>query len=115
MDLMLAQNATRNTWWATFRWGAWDGIMQMRPGPTGIDHSCSLGWRLRDIETGQLKFGKNCTGDIMFFGDQTFTGSLYGVPGVGTVDFEGTRLPGPSGQDDLQHEWDAFVSEAYGR
>lgn len=114
-DLTLAQDPSRNAWWATFRCGAWDGIMQMRLGPTGLNQQCSLGWRLRDLETGQLRFGKSCTGDIMFFENQTLTGSLYGVPGVGRVDFAGTRLSGPSVQDDLQHEWDAFVSEAYGR
>lgn len=115
LDLTLASDPSRNIWWATFRWGAWDGIMQMRPGPAGVGQPCSLGWRLRDLETNQLKFGKRCTGTITFFENQTFTGQLYEVPGAGTVDFDGARLPGPAVHDDLQHEWDAFVSEAYGR
>ncbi|KAH7386835.1 hypothetical protein DE146DRAFT_768522 [Phaeosphaeria sp. MPI-PUGE-AT-0046c] len=115
LDLTLAPDPSRNTWWATYRWGAWDGIIQMRPGPTGVGQPCSLGWRLRDLGTGDLKFGKRCTGTIMFLENQAFTGSLFEVPGVGTVDFDGTRLPGPSVQHNLQYEWDAFVSEAYGR
>lgn len=115
LDLTLASDSSRNIWWATFRWGAWDGIMQMKPGPAGVGQPCSLGWRLRDLETNQLKFGKRCTGTITFFENQTFTGQLHDVPGAGTVDFDGARLPGPAVHDDLQHEWDAFVSEAYGR
>jgi hypothetical protein len=117
LDLTLAVNPSRSTWWATFRWGAWDGIIQLNPGPSSypLGQPCSLGWRMRDLETGQLKFGKRCTGAMTFFENQTFVGWLGEVPGVGTVEFEGTRLAGPSLEDDLQGEWDAFVSEAYGR
>jgi hypothetical protein len=117
LELMLSKDSFHDVWWVTFRWGPWDGIMQIDPGPdqVGIGNPCTLGWRLRDLETGQLKFGKRCAGAITFFDDQTFTGALYEVPGAGTVEFEGTRLAGRGLEDDLQHEWDAFVSEAYGR
>jgi len=114
LELTLAANPARNTWWATFRWGAWDVIIQMSPGPD-VGSQCTLGWRLRDLETGQLTFGKRCTGAMTFFDDQSFTGALFGVPGVGTVEFDGSRLPGESLEDDLRHEWDAVAAEAYGR
>jgi hypothetical protein len=117
LDLTLAVDTPRSTWWATFRWGAWVGIIKMNPGPTydALNKPCSLGWRLRDLETGQLRFGKKCMGTMTFFEDQTFTGELYDVPDAGTVEFEGRRLAGPRVEDDLQDEWDGFVSEAYGR
>jgi hypothetical protein len=117
LDLTLAFDAYRDTWWASFRWGAWDGIMKMDPGPTytGTNQPWSLGWRLRDLQTGQLKFGKKCTGVMTFFEDGTLVGELNEVPGAGTVEFAGRRLVGPSLEDDLQNEWDGFVSEAYRR
>jgi hypothetical protein len=117
LDLSLAFDASHDTWWATFRWGAWDGIMKMTPGPTyiGLNQPCTLGWRLRDLETNQLRFGKRCTGVMTIFEDGTLTGHLFEMPDVGTVNFDGRRQLGPSLEDDLQHEWDGFVSEAYGR
>jgi hypothetical protein len=117
LDLSLAFDAPRDTWWATFRWGAWDGIIKMTPGPiyVGTNRPCTLGWRLRDLETDELRFGKRCTGMMTFFDDGTLTGYLNEMPNVGTVKFDGRRQLGPSIEDDLQHEWDGFVSEAYGR
>lgn len=108
INLTLSRNSSRGCWWATFRWGAWDGIILMKPGPDA-DQPTSFGWRLRDLEIGQLKSGKKCTGQMTCFSNQTLRGEQYEIPGVGTIEFEGTAL-----EDDLQHEWDAFVSEAYG-
>lgn len=58
--------SSRNIWWAKFCWGPWDSIIQINPGPsyTGTGQPCSLGWRLRDLETDQLKFGKKCMGEM---------------------------------------------------
>jgi hypothetical protein len=117
LELTLAENPARNAWKAAFRWGAWDVIIQMSHGPDqiGAGNQCTLGWRLRDLETGQFTFGKRCTGSMTFFDNQTFTGVLFGVPGVGTVEFDGNRLAGRSLEDDLRHEWDAIAADAYGR
>jgi hypothetical protein len=117
LDLHLAVDSFHDVWWVTFRWGEWDGIIQMNPGPDrmGVGNPCTLGWRLRDLQTGQLKFGKRCTGVMTFFDDQTFAGTLYEVPNAGTVEFAGIRITGGSLEDNLQHEWNAFVSKAYGR
>jgi len=118
LDLTLARDPSRGIWWATFRWGAWDGIIQMNPGPGDSDslgQPCSLGWRLRDLETGQLTFGRKCTGYMTFSGDGSMYGCLYEVPGVGSLTFEGMRVSGGSLEDDLKGEWDGFVAEAYRR
>jgi hypothetical protein len=97
---------SRNFRWAKFCWGPWDGIIQMNPGPSynSTGQPCSLGWCLRDLETGQLKFVKKCMGEMTFFEDGTFLGSLYEMPGTGTVEVEGTRLAGPNLEDDFQYE-----------
>jgi hypothetical protein len=118
LDLTLARDPSRGMWWAAFRWGAWDGIMQMKPGPRNFDslgQPCSLGWRLRDLETGQLTFGRKCTGTMTFSGDGSMEGCLYEVPGVGSLEFEGMRVSGENLEDDLKEEWDGFVAEAYRR
>ncbi|KAF1947061.1 hypothetical protein EJ02DRAFT_365939 [Clathrospora elynae] len=116
MDLTLSLDSARGIWWATFCWGVWDGIIQMNPDPTGsIGQPCALGWRLRDLETGKLTFGRKCTGSMTFFKEQYFRGCLFEVPGVGAVEFNGQRVLGAGLEDDLQHDWDAFVTEAYRR
>ncbi|KAF1850954.1 uncharacterized protein K460DRAFT_350942 [Cucurbitaria berberidis CBS 394.84] len=105
-----------NTWWATIAWGPLDGIIQMNPGPGDtLGRSCSLGWRVRDVQVDCLTFGRKCTGEMTFFANQTLRGALHNVPDMGTVEIEGTRLPGPSAEWDFQDEWDAFPREAYGR
>ncbi|CAN9430162.1 unnamed protein product [Alternaria alternata] len=118
LDLTLARDPSRGLWWATFRWGAWDGIIQMNPGPSdsnSLGLPCSLGWRLRDLNTGKLTFGRKCTGTMTFFRDGMVDGCLYEVPGVGDLIFEGTRMAGGNLEDDLKEEWDGFVTEAYRR
>ncbi|KAF2786653.1 hypothetical protein K505DRAFT_411850 [Melanomma pulvis-pyrius CBS 109.77] len=93
----------------------------MNPGPSyeTLDQSCSLGWRLRDPETGELKFGRGCTGKMVFFSDQTIRGMLYEIPRVGSVEFWGPRLVGGGvgwrGGNEFQLEWEGIISEAYGR
>jgi hypothetical protein len=118
LDLSLSADPNRGVWWATFRWDAWVGIFQIEPSTDLyiLSQPCELGWRMRDLETGQLTFGRNCTGDIEFSAGQTLSGELYGMPiSGGMVEFSGRRLPGAGVQDDLQHEWDGFVKGAYGR
>lgn len=104
-------------WWAKFHWAMLDGIMKMDPGPSyeTATHFQTLGWRIRNEDTGKLTFGRNCTGKFRF--DQetgTPEGYLYDVPGAGRIDFQGNRVPGPRKDGDLSREWDYFVEEAYG-
>ena len=102
LELGLFSDPNRGVWWATLRWGTWDGIMRILPSSDfNLFGSCELSWRMRDLESGQLAFGRNCTGDIEFFSNQTLRGYLFNVPEAGAVDFEGTRMPGPSVQNDL--------------
>lgn len=124
LRLILCKDEHRDVWWASFTWGAWAGIIHMNPGPSfdTLGQPSTLGWRLRDEDTGELRFGKNCTGDMTFYNDQTIRGYLYNVPSVGTLEFWGPRLEErgrgdrswKSG-DEFQEKWDAFVREAYGR
>ncbi|RAR14360.1 hypothetical protein DDE83_002310 [Stemphylium lycopersici] len=119
LTLTLSRSPYQSIWWATFRWGAWDGLIQMNPGPTDtntLGEPCSLGWRLRDLETGQLTFGRKCTGSITFWEDGQVYGWLGEMPGVGKLDFMGNRVSGSGPLEaDLKAEWDLFVEEAYRR
>lgn len=116
--LTLITDEQRGVWWAKFEWGSWSGIIQLNPGPTfeTIDETHSLGWRIKDLDTGEMRFGRKCTGEMKFNGhERTLEGRLFEVPHVGTVEFRGRRIPGPRRVRGLQDEWDAFVREAYGR
>jgi hypothetical protein len=119
MYLTLFRDADRGVWWASFTWSAWDMLIQMNPGPDydTLGEGTSLGWRMRDLETGELKFGRGCTGEITFYRDQTLLGYLFEVPRVGTVEFWGQRIAGVDGVDgdEYQADWESFVKEAYGR
>jgi hypothetical protein len=94
-------------------------MMQLNPGPSYVEwgEPCVLGWRMRDLETGALTFGKRCTGEMSFFEYGRMSGWLGEVVGVGMVEFEGWRMEGHEEglKDDLRREWDEFVREAYGR
>ncbi|CAO2649523.1 Nn.00g069080.m01.CDS01 [Neocucurbitaria sp. VM-36] len=103
-----------STWWATLSSGPYNFLIRMNPGPS-ISTPCLLNWRLRNVEDNALTFGRKCTGEMTFFGDQTFRGVLDQVPGVGAVEIEGERVGGPGVEGGLQEEWDGFVREAYGR
>lgn len=117
LTLSLALDSSRGTWWATFRWGPRDFILQMSPGPSthALGRPCSFNWRLRNLDTGKLTFERKCKGEMTFFEDQSFRACLYEVPGEGPVEFDGRRMPGPNVEDDLQDEWDGIVKEAYRR
>lgn len=110
-------DGTTGICWAKFHWALLDGIIKMDPGPTydTATHFHTLGWRIRNEETGKLTFGRNCTGKIRFHeATGTLEGYLYDVPGAGRIDFQGNRIPGPRRVGDLSMEWDHFVKEAYG-
>lgn len=53
----------------------------MNPG-SDADLTCSLGWRIRDLETRQLRFGEKCSGSIESTGDGMLRGCLVRVSGV---------------------------------
>lgn len=117
LDMTLSLDPARTVWWATFRWGAWDGLIQMSPGPSydPFGQCCSLKYRLRNLETGQLSFSNRCTGTMKFFEDRTLRACLFDFPEIGLVEFEGSRMPGLGVENDLQDEWESFVKQAYRR
>ena len=120
LRLDLCRDEARDVWWATFTFATWHCLILMDPGPSyeTLDERCTLGWRMRDLENGELRFGKRCTGEMTFFRDQTIRGYLFNVPGAGTIEFWGPRMKSKGvlrSADGLKAEWDDFVNEAYGR
>ncbi|KAF2653748.1 hypothetical protein K491DRAFT_680303 [Lophiostoma macrostomum CBS 122681] len=120
LRLDLCRDASRDVWWVTFTFAAWHCVILMDPGPSfeTLGEPCTLGWRLRDLENGELKFGKRCTGEMTCFRDETIRGSLFNVPGAGMIEFWGPRMKTKGvlrSADGLKAEWDDFVDEAYGR
>jgi len=92
----------------------------MNPGPipNTMGQPCTLGWRTRDLETGELRFGKGCVGEMTFYDDYqgvSVIGTFYGLSRLGDVQIWGERMSGGREVDDLQEEWDEFPREAYGR
>lgn len=115
LTLSLYRSPNSSTWWATFRWGPWDGIMKLES--TQIGEPTSFSWRLRDLETGEIKFRKECTGQITFGMDGDMQGEMWNVDGVerGMVGFGGWLIDGGGLEGDLQGEWDRLPRMAYGR
>ncbi|KAL6703142.1 hypothetical protein ACN47E_010204 [Coniothyrium glycines] len=113
LDFTLARDNAHDTWWSTFRWGAWDFIAQI-PHITPGQRS-TFSYRLRNMHTGQLHFTRDLKGEITFEASQTMRGVLWKVPETGTVEFSGSRMKGGSVEDDLKGEWEGFVKEAYRR
>ncbi|KAL1608194.1 hypothetical protein SLS60_003133 [Paraconiothyrium brasiliense] len=117
--MVIRRDAARDIWWSTINAGALSFTIKMDPGPTptALYQPFSVGWRMRNDDTGELKFGSGCTGEFRFIegasGDMT--GVLRNVPGLGDLEFYGGRMAGSPQTGDLQTEWDAFRRDAYGR
>lgn len=70
LRLTLFTEESTGIWWADFQWACFDGVIKINPGPTydTIDRPHSLGWRIRNTETGSLTFGRDCTGRSILTG-----------------------------------------------
>jgi hypothetical protein len=121
MTLYLSPSPTNPTWWATLTIHPLSILICMNPGPTDattLGQPCTLGWRTRDLETGDLRFGKACTGKMTFYDAYdgvSVSGELYGLSRLGDVQIWGQREEGGSEVGDFQEEWGGFPREAYGR
>lgn len=117
--MIILRDIARDIWWATLEIGALAFIIKMDPGPTPttLYQPFPVDWRMRNHNTGELKFGAGCVGEFRLSDDVPggITGLLKKVPGYGDVDFYGGRMAGPSQTGDLQAEWDGFRKDAYGR
>ncbi|OCK83525.1 hypothetical protein K432DRAFT_178753 [Lepidopterella palustris CBS 459.81] len=105
--------------WGSGSWGPMDLVIQLNPGPTQISdvHPVSFGWRMRENETGETRFGGGCNGHIYFLEDDKVQGVFFGLYG-GNIEFEGVRRPGPLSTcgkpaESFRHDWDEFVEEIY--
>ncbi|KAF2738626.1 hypothetical protein EJ04DRAFT_573770 [Polyplosphaeria fusca] len=76
LRLSLLQDFHRGVWWVELSWTSWRTLFLMNPGPVMLNKSCSLGWRMRE-DSGELKFGRRCTGNITFNSDGTLQGALF--------------------------------------
>ncbi|KAF2085972.1 hypothetical protein K490DRAFT_67259 [Saccharata proteae CBS 121410] len=103
--------------WGSFSWGPFDGVIQMYPGPTKFcpTTSLSFGWRVRENTTGDLRFGRGCTGNMTFYGGGRVSGELFGLHGQ-SVAFEAEKMDGShsAGWRSFEQEWNGFVEETYG-
>jgi hypothetical protein len=119
--MTLYRNSDRGVWWATTTFFPQSIIICLNPGPGGADslgQACTLGWRSRDLETGGLRFGKTCKGEMTFHDGEEGVGVygvLFGLPVLGDVEFSGERMEGECEEGDFQDEWEGFPAEAYGR
>lgn len=114
MNLYLDENC--DIWWATLYYDQFEFLIRMAPGPsvTPLGEACNFGWRMRDIDSGELMFERSCQGAMRFYDDQSVSDWLEG-PRLDTVVFEGDRNAGPREVGDFQAMRDEFVNEAYGR
>jgi hypothetical protein len=119
LQITVCRDTYRDVWWGRFIWGPWDCVILMDPGPSHtLNAPCTLGWRLRDLNTGRLTFGQGRTGELTFFRNRRIDGTLFKVPEVGDLRFWGKWtdvLVGDACADEFWEEWEAFPRIAYGR
>ncbi|KAG9771830.1 hypothetical protein ABEF93_007618 [Exophiala dermatitidis] len=105
--------------WGSFQIGAHSGVIRM----TSIEgitegRPVSFGWRSRNDNTGQLKFGRACNGSMVFDGHEGVHGHFYGFLYGDDLEFVGSLeddTPGLVDLDDLLEQWDSFPRIAYDR
>ncbi|KAK7545453.1 hypothetical protein IWX49DRAFT_588635 [Phyllosticta citricarpa] len=117
--MMLCRERDSGRIWGSFSFGFFFGIIQSNPGPTSFSrHPLSLGWRAKNLETGQLQFGRGCTGDIVFEDAKNISGRILGLY-ENVVEFYGRRRDGPANcgyvPSEFESEWASYPATAYGR
>ncbi|KAK4631194.1 hypothetical protein CLAFUW4_02385 [Fulvia fulva] len=115
--LFLAVDNSTNKIWGSFELGWYGGTIKIDQIAT--NRAVCFGWRARDHEKpGNMRFGKECVGEMEFFGDQEVRGVFHNLLPE-AVHFEGKRRAGPlwSGKSvyAYEKEWEGFPKEAYGR
>lgn len=115
------KDTNRGVWWANLILNMNDDehqfVIKMDPGPEAghLGHAVTLGWRMRNMYTEEVRFGSGCTGEATFFENGNLMIDLHNVPGLGNVEMSGYRMHGPSRPGDLQQDWDHFRRTTYGR
>ncbi|KAF2456139.1 hypothetical protein BDY21DRAFT_364873 [Lineolata rhizophorae] len=74
--------------------GPWEGMIKIapKPDPTSTG-SISFGWRVRDTNTGEMRYGRGCFGEIKFFGSEQVRGTFFNMPrSKDTIEFVGVAL-----------------------
>ena len=82
----------------------------------GANPVVHFGWRVRDMITGQMRFGRGCDGMMEVGMHGLSKGTFYRLFDGLDVDFgvsdfvQDTRMDWPEWMD----QWESFVKEAYG-
>ena len=101
--------------WGAYDFGMFSGILHLgtrpwEPSSQGIP--CN--WRGRENGEGEMSFGDDCIGEVIFLGDGRIGGwlSLYG-----RCDFQGVRRPGRGtpirSAASMREEWEGYDEDAY--
>ncbi|KAK7542621.1 uncharacterized protein J3D65DRAFT_222753 [Phyllosticta citribraziliensis] len=117
--MMLCRERDSGRVWGSYSFGPWFGIIKSDPGPTHFSLApVSLGWRAKDVETGQLQFGRGCTGNMTFESPEKISGWIFGLYEK-DVEFYGRRRNGPANcgfvPSEFETEWASYPAIAYGR
>ncbi|KAK8175679.1 hypothetical protein IWX90DRAFT_118580 [Phyllosticta citrichinensis] len=117
--MMLCRERDSGRVWGSYSFGPWFGIIKSDPGPTHFSLApVSLGWRAKDVETGQLQFGRGCTGNMTFENPEKISGWIFGLYEK-DVEFYGRRRNGPANcgfvPSEFETEWASYPAIAYGR
>lgn len=105
--------------WGAFTIGAKMGVLRIDdfgPLDLGANPVVHFGWRVRDMITGQMRFGRGCDGMMEVGMHGLSKGTFYRLFDGLDVDFgvsdfvRDTRMEWPEWMD----QWESFVKEAYG-
>lgn len=102
--------------WGAYDFGAFSGIIHLAQRPFfPSEEPIPLEWRGRENGEGEMSFGDDCFGEIVFLGNGQIRGSLNNLYGE-RCDFEGAKVEegGPRrSAGSMRAEWDGYNDEAY--
>ncbi|RVX75630.1 hypothetical protein B0A52_00983 [Exophiala mesophila] len=116
-DLSLRIDHGSGRLWGRFGIGSKDGILRIDD-LSGLAEGevVSFGWRAADDQTGDLRFGRGCFGEVRFYGRGRVEGRFIGLLDGDDAVFEGSMVDerGPDAGE-LSWQWNQFPERAYGR
>lgn len=102
--------------WGAYDFGAFSGILHLAQRPFfPSEEPIPLEWRGRENGEGEMSFGDNCFGEIVFLGNGQIRGSLNNLYGE-RCDFEGSKVEEGGARrsaGSMRAEWDGYNDEAY--
>lgn len=102
--------------WGAYDFGAFSGILHIAQRPFfPSEEPIPLEWRGRENGEGEMSFGDDCFGEIVFLGNGQIRGSLNNLYGE-RCDFEGAKVEEGGARrsaGSMRVEWDGYNDEAY--